>query len=60
MKDSKVERKSIFVNDLIKLINGDDEIFNQTLLQFCLNQVSYSKLMYTQTGEEKVKNTHMN
>jgi hypothetical protein len=37
MKDSKIERKSIFVNDLIKLINGDDDIFNPTLLQFCLN-----------------------
>ncbi|CAD8094615.1 unnamed protein product [Paramecium sonneborni] len=60
LKDSRVDRKSVFLNDLIKVIATDDELNNPILLQLALNHISYSKLRYTQTGEEKVKNTQVN
>ncbi|CAD8085670.1 unnamed protein product [Paramecium primaurelia] len=60
LKDSRVDRKSIYLNDLIKIITNEDEFNNIILLQLSLNHISYSKLRYTQTGEEKVKNTQVN
>ncbi|CAD8195143.1 unnamed protein product [Paramecium pentaurelia] len=58
MKDSRLDRKSINVNEMIQSINSNKE--NLALLQLSLNQVSYTKLIYTATGEEKIKNTHVN
>ncbi|CAK62714.1 unnamed protein product (macronuclear) [Paramecium tetraurelia] len=58
MKDSRIDRKSINVNEMIKSINTNNE--NLSLLQLSLNQVSYTKLITTATGEEKLKNTHVN
>ncbi|CAD8078293.1 unnamed protein product [Paramecium primaurelia] len=60
LKDSRYDKKSILLSDLIKLITSEDEIYNVILLQLALNHISYSKLRYTQTGEEKVKNTQVN
>ncbi|CAK89047.1 unnamed protein product (macronuclear) [Paramecium tetraurelia] len=60
LKDSRIDRKSIYLNDLIKILTSEDDFNNIILLQLALNHISYSKLRYTQTGEEKIKNVQVN
>ncbi|CAK86305.1 unnamed protein product (macronuclear) [Paramecium tetraurelia] len=60
LKDSRYDKKSVLLNDIIKIIISEGEIYNVILLQLAMNHISYSKLTYGQTGEEKVKNTQVN
>ncbi|CAD8118495.1 unnamed protein product [Paramecium sonneborni] len=59
LKDSRLDRKAVNINEMIQSINNKDKN-SLALLQLCLNQVSYTKLLYSSTGEEKIKNTHVN
>ncbi|CAD8124090.1 unnamed protein product [Paramecium sonneborni] len=59
LKDGRLDRKSININEMIHSINNKEK-HSLALLQLCLNQVSYTKLINSQTGEEKFKNTHVN